>query len=305
MIQQKTLTPRALVDLLLLGLIWGGVFLATRLVIDEVSVMSAVTLRVGLAAVILWGFVWLRGLDVPRSPKLWGAFLGMGVLNNMIPFSLLTWSQLHIESGLTSILNGTTAILGVVVAALCFADEKLTRIKLLGVSLGFAGVICAIGPDALRSFDIRSMAQIAAILATLSYAIAGVWARKTMAGAVPVVAAAGMLTTSTLFMIPLTLGIEGTIALPQTITGYLALFYFAAIATSGAYLLYYRVLATAGSGNLMFVTLIIPPIAIALGAIFLDEELGPGAYLGFILLAAGLIVMNFQSRRSDAKSTSG
>jgi drug/metabolite transporter (DMT)-like permease len=149
------------------------------------------------------------------------------------------------------------------------------------------------------------MAQIAAILATLSYAIAGVWARKTMAGAVPVVAAAGMLTTSTLFMIPLTLGIEGTIALPQTITGYLALFYFAAIATSGAYLLYYRVLATAGSGNLMFVTLIIPPIAIALGAIFLDEELGPGAYLGFILLAAGLIVMNFQSRRSDAKSTSG
>lgn len=302
MIQQKTLTPRALVDLMLLGVIWGGVFLTTQLVLNEVSVMSAVTLRVGLAASVLWAVVWLRGMAVPRSPKLWGAFVGMGVLNNMIPFSLLTWSQLHIESGLTSILNGTTAIFGVIVAAIFFADEKLTRIKVLGVSLGFAGVICAIGPDALRSFDVRSIAQIAAILATLSYAMAGVWARKTMGRAAPVVAAAGMLTTSTIFMVPLTLGIEGTIALPQTPNGYLALFYFAVIATSGAYLLYYRVLATAGSGNLMFVTLIIPPIAIALGALFLGEALGSGAYLGFILLAAGLIVMNFQSRRSGAKS---
>lgn len=160
------------------------------------------------------------------------------------------------------------------------------------MSLGFAGVITAIGTENLRSFDLRSLGQLAVIGGTLSYALAGVWARKRLAGLKPQIAAAGMLTGSALIMVPAAAIIEGPFDLnlaPQT---YGAIAYFAIIATAFAYLLYYRVLGMAGSGNLMLVTLLIPPVAIVLGAVLLRETLPPQAYAGFALLAAGLIVID-------------
>ncbi|MBM7068478.1 DMT family transporter [Actibacterium sp. 188UL27-1] len=304
MTEQKTLSSQAWLELLLLGLIWGASFMTIRIALDEVSVLSSVVHRVGWAAIALWVIVWLRGLKIPTNPMVWFAFIGMGILNNVLPFSLMAWGQLHIESGLTSILNAVTAIFGVLVAALFFADERLTAMRLLGVGLGFAGVVSVIGPGALTGFDLRSTAQIAVLAGTLSYAFAGAWGRWRLGGLSPVVAAAGMLTASLVIMLPLTLLREGNIDLPTTPRGMLAIAYYALIATAGAYLLYYRVLARAGAGNLMLVTLIIPPIAIALGAWVLNEALNPNAYLGFGLLALGLMVINFSGRRRNITGAS-
>ena len=294
---QKILTPRAWAELFLLGLIWGGVFLAVRVTLDELPFVTTVLHRTFWAMLVLWGAVlWMR-LPIPRDAATWGAFLVMGLLNNVIPFALMAWGQLHIESGLTSILNAATAVFGVIVAALVFADERLTPRRAMGVALGFGGVVTAIGPGALASFDLRSTAQLAVLVGTLSYALAGTWARARLSHLPPQLAAAGMLTGSTLVLLPAALLIDGPLQLDLLPRTWAAIAYMAVIATAGAYLLYYRVLRMAGSGNLMLVTLVIPPVAIVLGALARAEALPPRAFAGFALLALGLLLLNIHPRR--------
>ncbi len=292
MSDQKSLSPRAWAELLLLACIWGGSFLSIRVALDEVGFVTSVAHRVGWAALVLWGVVLVRRLPLPRQPRVWGAFFVMGMLNNVIPFSLMAWGQLHIETGLTSILNASTAIFGVLVAALVFRDERLTLRRGVGVALGFCGVATAIGLDALRSFDLRSLAQLAVLGGTLSYALAGSWARATLSGLRPQVAAAGMLTGSALVMVPAAIWLEGSPRLDLQPRTWIAIGYYALAATAFAYLLYYRVLAMAGSGNLLVCTLLIAPIAIVLGALVRGETLLPQAYLGFALLALGLVILD-------------
>lgn len=286
------MSTRAWAELLLLGIVWGGVFLAARLALNEVSVLTAVAHRTFWAALVLWAAVFVLRLPIPTSPRIWGAFAVMGLLNNIIPFTLLNWSQLHIESGLASIFNATTAVFGVVVAAMFFADERMTTRKAVGVAVGFAGVATAIGLENLTQFDITSIAQLAALGATLSYAFAGVWARKRLAGLSPQVAAAGMVTCSALFALPAAWIVDGPFRFDLMLVTWVSLAYYSVIATAGAYLLYYRVLDMAGSGNLMLVTLLIPPLAIVLGALVLNESLSPNAFIGFGLLALGLVILD-------------
>lgn len=289
---QKSISSRAWIELALLAALWGASFVSIRIALDEIGPVTAVAHRVGWAMLALWAVVLIMRLPVPRDPKIWIGFLGMGVLNNVIPFGLMAWGQLHIESGLTSILNAATAIFGVIVAAIFFADERITPRKALGVTLGFAGVATAIGLENLAQFDIRSLAQLAVIAGTVSYALASVWARKMLSGQPPQVAAAGMVTGSTLIMVPMAWAVEGPISLDLAPRTLWAIGYYAFAATALAYLLYYRVLAMAGSGNLMLVTLLIPPFAIVLGAVMLNETLRPAAYGGFALLALGLLVLD-------------
>lgn len=289
---QKSISPRAWTELLLLGTIWGGSFLAIRVALDEVPVATAVLHRTFWAMLVLWAAVLALRIPVPRDARTWIGFLVMGLLNNVIPFGLMAWGQLYIETGLTSILNAATAIFGVIVAALVFADERLTRRKAIGVGLGFLGVATAIGLDNFASFDLRSTAQLAILAGTVSYAFASAWARVRLSHLPAQVAAAGMLTGSTLVMLPAAWLIDGPVSFDLQPVTWAAIAYYALVATAGAYLLYYRVLAMAGSGNLMLVTLLIPPVAIVLGAWVRGEELGLRAYAGFALLALGLLVLN-------------
>ena len=289
---QTQITPRTWLDLGLLSLLWGASFLSVRVALDELGVFTLVAHRVLWAALILWLYVGLARLPLPRAPGVWGAFLVMGLLNNVIPFSLLTWGQQHIETGLTSIFNASTAVFAVPVAALVFADERMTPRRVAGVLVAFTGVAIAIGLEALESFDIRSLAQLAVLGATLSYAFAAAWARANLSALRPEMAAAGMLTGSALVMVPLALWLEGAPTLPDLPRTYGAVAYMAGPATAIAYLLYYRILRAAGSANAMLVTLMIPPVAITLGAVVLHERLAPTAFAGFGLLALGLLILD-------------
>lgn len=289
---ERTISAESWGLLAVLATLWGASFLSIRIALDEVPPLTAVAHRVGWATLVLWIYVILRRLPLPRGREVWISFAGMGLLNNVIPFSLMAWGQLYIPSGLTSIFNAATAIFGVLVAALLLSDENLSKRKAVGVAVGFAGVVTAIGIESLRAFDITSLAQLAVLAGTLSYAFAGVWARKRLTGLAPQVAAVGMLTASTLIMVPLAWIIDGPIRLDLEPRTMMAIAYYALGATALAYLLYYRVLALAGSGNLMLVTLMIAPIAIVLGAVVLGETLAPNAYKGFALLALGLIIID-------------
>lgn len=292
MTQQKSLTPRATAELALLACVWGGSFLAIRTALDEIPVLTSVAWRVAPAALVLWLWVLGRGIPVPRGAGIWGAFLMMGVLNNVLPFTLMAWAQLHIETGLTSILNATTAIFATALAAAAFADERLSARKAAGIGLGFAGVVAAIGPEALAGLDLRSLAQLAVLGGALCYAIASLWARARLGGVAPEAAAAGMLTGASLVLVPLSLAIDGAPELSLSPATWAGIGYYALVSTAFAYLLYYRILATAGSANVSFVALMIPPIAIAFGALVRGEALAPQAFLGLALLALGLMLLD-------------
>lgn len=286
------MNTRAWLEMLLLGVIWGCVFLAVALALKEIPVFSLVAMRVAFAAVLLWGIVLIRKQAFPKGWKVWSALIVMGILNNAIPFALLNFGQTQIESGLTSILNAGTVVFATLISAIFLKDERLTHRKLLGVILGMAGVITVIGFQALQTFDLRSLGQIACIGATISYAFAGVWARKHLSGISPVVSSAGMLTGSTLVMTPIAVWFEGWPTWSFSGQTWLSLIYIVVIATAFAYLLYFRVIASAGASNTLLVTLVVPPIAVSLGAIILSEELPLRSYLGFALIASALAVID-------------
>ena len=291
------MSTRAWGELVLLSAIWGGSFFSIAIALREIGPLTVVLHRVGWAAVLLWLLAAVRGLmgrglRVPREARVWGAFLVMGCLNNVIPFTLMSWGQLQIGTGMTSIFNAMTAVFAVLVAAMFLRDEPLSARRLGGILLGFLGVVVIKGIDRLGALDPQALGTYAVLAGALSYALAGVWARRTLRGQPPEVAAAGMLTGSTVVMVPLVLATEGVPTLALSAPTWGAIGYFSVLATAGAYLLYYRVLAMAGAGNLLLCTLIIPPIAILLGVAFLGETLAPQTLAGFALIAAGLAVID-------------
>lgn len=291
-----SLSPLAWTLLAALALIWGSSFLSNRAALEGAGVFTVVFLRVLSGAVLLWLWVALRRLPVPRAPRYIGRFLIMGLLNNAIPFSLIVWGQQHIDSGLASILNASTAIFGALVAALVFTDERLSVRKATGIAIGFSGVIVAIGPDALKGFDLTSAGQLSILGASLSYGFAGAYARFAIKGLRPEVAAAGMLTGGAIWTLPILLMTEGVPSLHYAPSVWIAMLWLGFGCSALAYLLYYRILAIAGAANLALVTLLIPPVAILAGWAVYDEKLGWSEAAGFGLLALGLMILNRRTR---------
>ena len=284
---QQTLSLSAWISLLSLATIWGGSFLAYSLILREVPVFTLVANRVLWASLTLWIVVLLMKLPLPSLRQCYVLFV-MGFLNNAIPFSLIAWGQTHIESGLASILNGTTAIITFALASMFFKDERLTSLKSVGLIFAFIGVCIIIVLDALSNFNLRSLAQLSLILACFSYASAAIWARSKLKDVNPITAATGMLTSASIIMVPLALMIDGRPNYELQITTISSMVFLSLPATALAYLLYYRSLNLAGSANLSLVTLLVPPMAVLWGSIVLDERLLPNAYLGFVLIALGM-----------------
>ena len=276
--------------LLLLAAVWGGSFFFGEIALREVPPLTITLHRVVWALPILALIVLFKGISVPRSPIIWGAYLVMGALNNAIPFSLIFWGQTQIESGLASILNGTTAMFAAVVAGLLLRDEPLTAKKIIGAALGIAGVAFIMGPSALNDFNPSNLAQLAILGATLSYAFAGAWGKTALAGQPPLMNAFGMLIGSTLLMIPIVIMFDGPPNLELSASVWGALIGMAALSTALAYVLYFAILVRAGAANLLVVTLLIPPFAIGLGVLFLGEQMGLEAWIGFAIIGLGFAV---------------
>jgi len=278
--------------LLLLGLatVWGGSFFFAEVALREVPPLTIALHRVFWAVPALLFVVWLKKIRIPRSARTWFCYLVMGALNNAIPFSLIFWGQTNIGSGLASILNGTTAVFGAVVAGLLLVDEPLTARKIVGALFGILGVAVIMGLDALTNFDPRNLGQLAILGAALSYAFAGVWGKRFLSGHPPMMNALGMLVGGTVLMIPVALYVEGVPSLALSPEVWACLLAVALLSTAVAYLLYFEILVRAGSANLMLVTLLIPPIAVGLAYTVLGERLGSEAAYGFVLIAVGLAI---------------
>lgn len=291
---QKTIAASDWALLGLLSVIWGGSFLFVGVAVKELPPLIIVALRVSLAALALQIVLRVMGLSLPRERQAWATFFGMGILNNVIPFSLIVWGQSHIASGLASILNATTPLFTLIVAHYLTSDEKLTGAKLGGVLVGFIGVAVMIGSAALTSFNTNVLAQLAVLGAALSYGFSGVFGRrfKTL-GIQPVVAATGQVTASSCMLLPVSLLVDRpwTLAMPSTAT-ILSLIALALVSTAFAYLIFFRLLARAGATNVGLVTFLIPVSAILFGVLLLGETLEWRHMAGMALISAGLMLID-------------
>jgi drug/metabolite transporter (DMT)-like permease len=280
--------------LLFLSVLWGGSFFFIEIAIRTVAPFTLVLIRVALAAAILWAWLLVRRERLAMPPGAATAFLVLALLNNVVPFVLFAWAQQAIDGGLASILNATTPIWGVLVAHLFTADEKATPAKVAGVLLGFGGVAVMIGADLLGQIGNAALAQLACLFATLCYALAGVYARRFRAmGVPPLAVSTGQLTASAIVMLPLVLLFEPPWhAAPPSPEAWAALVALALLCTSLAYILYFRLLASAGATNSLLVTFLIPVTAILLGALILGERLAPRHVLGMALIGLGLAAID-------------
>lgn len=253
-----------------------------------------VTARVAGAACILLVALRALGLRLPREGRVWGAFLVMGLLNNVVPFTLIVWGQTQIASGVAAILNASTPVFAVIFAHFLTTDEQMTGQRLGGVMLGLGGVTLMVGGSAVEAMGGEVVAKLAVLGAAVSYALAGIFGRRLRAmGVAPMASATGQLVMSSLILIPLALLVDRpwTLSMPGgAVFGALA--GIAAFSTALAYVIYFRLLATAGATNLLLVTLLVPVTAILLGVAFLGEVLTPRHLVGMALIAAGLAVID-------------
>ena len=279
--------------LTILSVLWGGSFFFVGVMVSDLPPLTIVSLRVGLAALALWVIVLVMGLHTPRNLRVWLAFFGMGVLNNVIPFSLIVWGQTHVASGVASILNATTPFFTVIVASLLLPDERATPAKFLGVVVGCSGVVVMFDSSTLGD-DKDVLAQVAILSAALSYALAGVFGRRFGRMRInPIVTAAGQVTASTVVLAPVAFYFEGMFEFTGLgLDSYAAIVGLAVLSTAAAYVLYFKILEVVGATNLLLVALLIPVSAILLGSLVLGETLEFAHLIGMALIALGLLAVD-------------
>ena len=280
--------------MLALALIWGSAFFFISVAVHAMPPLTYVWVRLTIAAAGLWLFLWWKGSRIALPKNVWGSIVHLALLNNALPFALFGWGQTHIASGLASILNATTPIWGVVVAHFFTRDERMTPAKIGGVLLGFGGVAMMIGPTLLANIGTDALAQLACVAASLSYALAAVWARRfKRMGLPPMTVTTGQLTAGAAIMLPIALLVDRpwTEAFPG-MGPLAAVSALALLCTAFAYVLYFRLIDRAGATNALLVTLLVPPTAIVLGALFLGEALAAQDFAGLILIAFGLAAID-------------
>jgi drug/metabolite transporter (DMT)-like permease len=277
--------------LLLLSLLWGATFFFVAIAVREIPPLTLVLARVALAALMLAPTARALGLALPTGLGAWRSYAALAILNNVIPFSLIFYGQTRIASGLASVLNATTPLFTLIVARL-FAGEPLTMAKLGGILLGIAGVAILMGPDVLGANASSTMGMLCVLGAALSYGLSALWMRR-LKETPPLVSAEAQLVCSTALLLPLAALADNFWALPiPSATAIAAVLGLAAFSTALAYIVFFRISATAGPTNVMLVTLLIPVTATGLGALVLGERLTLNQIAGALVIASGLIVID-------------
>jgi drug/metabolite transporter (DMT)-like permease len=277
--------------LFLLALLWGSSFFFYKVLVAVLPPVTVVLGRVGIAAVAMNLWLVVQGTPMPLGPRLWARFLLLGLLNTVIPFILIAWGETRIASGLASVLNATTPIFMVAVAHFGTEDEKLSWAKTIGIVLGILGVVVLVGRDAFAGAS-HVWGALAVIGASCAYGFGGVYSRR-FKGLPPMQAATGQITGGAILLVPLSLVIDRpwTLAMPS-LQAWASLLAIALVNTALAYFVYFRLVATAGVTFISLVTLLIPVIALLLGAVFLDESITLQTLAGTAIIALGLLTID-------------
>ena len=288
----QTMGTAAWMMLIALSIVWGGSYFFVEVALVAHGPLTIVTARITIGALgLLLALLFLRQ-RLPGTVIAWRDLLVMGILNNVLPFSLISWGQTHIDAGPASILNATTPFFTIGLAHFLLSGERATRARLIGIAFGVAGVAVLAGPTAIEGLSGGTKGQTAVLAAAACYAFAGIWGKRRLGGMAPMAAATGMLVASSVVIVPITFFFEGLPNLSMEIEIWGALIGIGLLSASLAYFLYFKILAVAGANNLLLVTMLIPPTALLLSVLFLDEAVGVSAMAGMGLIGFGLVVID-------------
>lgn len=277
--------------LLLLSFVWSLSFTTAEILLETALPFTIVFYRVLIASLIM--IVLTRGLGkrIPYAPRALFFLFLMGLTNNALPFSAIVYGQQFITGGLATIINTNTAFLTLIFSSLILADERLTTIRVLGLALGIAGVVIAIGPHELLYFSMENLGEQCVLFATLCYAVSTTLARKLIKGIDPLVSVTIMLSSSALWMSVIVLFMEGVPTIPLSGVNIASILTLAGLSTSLAYILYFMLLDRAGAGSTALVTVIIPPVTMIMDAFILGDEITGQQLAGFVFVACGMFMV--------------
>ena len=280
--------------LILLSIIWGSSFFFQGYAVHALPPLTIVWLRLAIAAVSMVIIVRVFGQRVALNRQTFMPFVALGLVGLGLPFSLLVWAQTHITSSLASILNGLTPMCIMVVAQIFTNDEKINSRKIIGMVVGFTGVALMIGPEALRGITNDVLAQLGCIGACVCYAFASVFGRRlSKFDLKPAEIVTGQCIAASILLLPVTIIIEAPWRIPNPdLLVWGAVLGLAIISTSLAYMLFYRILATAGATNIGLVTFMVPITAVSLGVLILGESLELQHIFGASGIAVGLGIID-------------
>jgi len=275
-----------------LSLAWGSSFLFIKIAIQEVGpfTLAGTRVAIGAAALIITALAMKTKVKLSRDQVL--ALIVIGFANTALPFALISWAEIQIDSGVASILNGTVPLFTAIIAYFWLKDERLSRSKIIGLMIGFLGVIVVIARDGLAGFRFNIGSQIAMLVAASSYAFSAIYIRKKSPGIPLVIQAAGTLVVASILLWIGALLFESPVVAPVQSQTWTALLWLGIVGSFLAYLLYFYLLNSAGPTKAVMVTYIFPVIGVALGVLVLDESLGPQMVIGTFLVIASVVIVN-------------
>jgi drug/metabolite transporter (DMT)-like permease len=278
--------------LLLLSLIWGSSFTLIKVAADTVPPLTMTAARVTIAALLLVLFVKMRGLSLPRTGATWAAFFVPGLLQSALPFTLISWGEQHIASGLAGVLNATPPMFVLLVAmTTAYGGQRITMQKIAGVVVGLAGVVITIGFQSLGQANTAALLAQAAVLgASLCYALAPMWGRR-FAGLPAIVTAAGAMSCAAIMILPAAIIIERPWTLAPTAEATIAVLVLAVLCTAFAMIIYFRLVQTLGPLGTTSGSYLRAGFAVALGIFFLGESFTWSILIGMTLIVLGVIAV--------------
>ncbi|MDP3766937.1 MAG: DMT family transporter [Dehalococcoidia bacterium] len=277
-----------LLVLLAVGGVWGTSFLFIKVIVEEIAPLELVAgrLLIGAASVAL--VVVLMRRPVRLTAPLLAKLSVLALFTNILPFALIAWAEVHIDSGVTSVLNSTMPLFTALFAAAILAEEHFTTVRVLGLVTGFVGVAVLTGGDITRITDDDVLGELAVVGAATCYGAGAVYLRTLLRSEDPVNLSVLQLGLSALMAIPIALLFEGLPDGSLSVKGWLALLALGIGGTGLAYIAYVWLVDNIGSVRSSLVTYIIPVIGLLLGWAVLDEELGLSTILGFLLILGGV-----------------
>lgn len=278
-----------------LSLAWGSSFFWIKIAVAEVGPFLLVAIRVlfgilGLAAVAIW-----RRPEWPKDRRAIGALLLLGITNTALPFVLISWAEQTIDSAVAAILNGSVPLFTMLIAHFALTDDRMTRQRVIGLVVGFIGVIVLTLRDLQGDIRLNLLAQGTMMLAVLFYSGSSVYARRSAQGVSPIVHALIPLFSADAFIWGGALVSESPIALPMQGITWIALLWLGLIGSCIAYLLYFYLVHSIGPTRATMVTFMFPVVGITLGVAFLGERLDLLLILGAALVLGSLLIVNRKS----------
>ena len=275
-----------------LGGLWGSSFFFIELLLEILSPFLIVYLRVALAAILLLFILLIKQVKVTLNVSLIFNLFIMAMLNNVLPFLLIAYGQQSVTGGLASILNANTSLLTILIAPLLIPSEKLSFNRVSGAIIGIFGVIIAVGYENIFQIYENNLGKYLILLATLSYALASVWAKLRLDGVPALISATGMLTGSAIILTPFAFFYNFDELANLSFSAFSMSALFAILCSVLAYIIYFKVLESAGASNLLVCTVIIPPSAILLNLLFLNQAVSQSEIIGLLIILVGLIVLD-------------